>query len=160
LGVGKSRRKVYQVGETSATMITAIWPGSLQSDRRLLDGFAVQVATFANAHAKFAAQPLNEPQMPEPLLKPYCKSILKVSVPVVVTLARKKVSIDQMLQLVPGMMIQFDKHCDTPMTVEIAEQPIATGEIVKTGDMFGVRIGEIVLPAERFIPVQAGQSAR
>lgn len=95
--------------------------------------------------------------MPEQLLKPYCKSILQVNVPVVVTLARKKVPIDQMLQLVPGMMIQFEKHCDTPMTVEVGEHAIATGEIVKTGDMFGVRIAEIVQPAERFVSLTRGK---
>jgi len=91
--------------------------------------------------------------MAQPLLKPYCRSILQVSVPVVVTLARKRMPIDQVLRLVPGVMIQFEKHCDTPMTVEVSEQPIAEGEIVKTGDKFGVRIGNILHPAERFIAV-------
>lgn len=91
--------------------------------------------------------------MSQPLLKPYCRSILRVSVPVVVTLAHKRMPIDQVLRLVPGVMIQFEKHCDTPMTVEVGEQPIAEGEIVKTGDKFGVRIGNILRPAERFIAV-------
>lgn len=91
--------------------------------------------------------------MSEPLLKPFCKSVLRVNVPVVVTLAEKSMSIDQVLQLVPGMMIQFDKHCDTPMTVEVGGQPIAEGDIVKTGDMFGIRIGDILKPSERFVAV-------
>lgn len=91
--------------------------------------------------------------MSEPLLKPYCRSILRVSVPVVVKLAQKSMPADQVLRLVPGAMIQFDKHCETPMTVEVGGQPIAEGEIVKTGDKFGIRIGQIVRPAERFIAV-------
>jgi flagellar motor switch protein FliN/FliY len=91
--------------------------------------------------------------MPDQLSKPYCKSVLRVSVPLVVTLARKSMPVEQVLQLVPGMMIQFDKHCDTPMTVEVADQPIATGDIVKTGDMFGIRIGDILKPSERFLSV-------
>ncbi len=91
--------------------------------------------------------------MAEPLLKPYCQSVLRVSVPVVVTLARKRVPIDQVLRFVPGVMIQFEKHCDTPMLVEVGDQPIAEGEIVKTGDKFGVRIGNILHPSERFIAV-------
>ncbi len=89
--------------------------------------------------------------MPDQLSKPYCKSVLRVAVPLVVTLARKSMPVEQVLQLVPGMMIQFDKHCDTPMTVEVADQPIATGDIVKTGDMFGIRINDILKPSERFL---------
>jgi flagellar motor switch protein FliN len=91
--------------------------------------------------------------MAEPLLKPYCRSVLRVSVPLVVTLARKTMPIDQVLKLVPGVMIQFDKHCDTPMLVEVGDQPVAEGEIVKTGDKFGVRISGILHPAERFVAV-------
>ncbi len=96
--------------------------------------------------------------MAEPLLKPYCKSVLRVKVPLVVTLARKQMPIDQVLKLVPGVMIQFDKPCDTPMTVEVGDQAIAEGEIVKTGDKFGVRIGDILRPPERFVALTSGQS--
>lgn len=91
--------------------------------------------------------------MGDSLLKPYCRSVLRVSVPVVVTLARKRMPIDQVLRLVPGVMIQFDKHCDTPMTVEVGEQPIAEGEIVKTGDKFGIRISSVLHPSERFVAI-------
>lgn len=59
--------------------------------------------------------------------------------------------VDQILKLVPGVMIQFDKPYDTPMTVEVGEQAIAEGEIVKMGDKFGVRIGDILKPAERYV---------
>ena len=83
--------------------------------------------------------------------KSFCKSVLRVEIPVVVTLAHKKMRIDQVLQLVPGVMIQFDKPCDSPMTVEIADQAIATGDIVKTGDKFGIRLGNIMEPSERFV---------
>lgn len=89
--------------------------------------------------------------MPNQLSKPYCESVLRVEVPVVVTLAHKTMQIDQVLRLVPGVMIQFDKTCDSPMTVEICEQPVAHGEIVKIGDKFGIRIGGILKPAERFV---------
>ncbi|MEZ6138344.1 MAG: FliM/FliN family flagellar motor C-terminal domain-containing protein [Pirellulaceae bacterium] len=95
--------------------------------------------------------------MADSLLKPYCRSIMQVSVPVVVTLARKRMPIEQVLKLVPGMMIQFDKHCDSPMTVEVCDQPIAEGEIVKAGDMFGIRVGEILMPSERFMAVASNR---
>jgi flagellar motor switch protein FliN/FliY len=83
----------------------------------------------------------------------YCRSVLHVEVPVVVTLATKRMPIDQVLKLVPGVMIQFDKPCDSPMTLELGGIPIAQGEVVKIGDKFGIRISEIARPAERFIDV-------
>ena len=89
--------------------------------------------------------------MSETLLKPYCQSVLRIEVPVVVTLGRQRMPIDQILRLVPGVMIQFDKSCESPMSVEIGDQPIATGEVVKTGEKFGIRIAEILQPAERFV---------
>lgn len=85
------------------------------------------------------------------LLKPFCESVLQVKVPVVVTLARKKMQIDQVLKLVPGVMIQFEKAYDSPMTVEVVDQPIAQGDVVKAGEKFGLRITEILNPAERFV---------
>ena len=84
-------------------------------------------------------------------LKPYCQSVLQVQVPLVVTVARKRMQIDQILKLVPGVMIQFDKSYDSPMTVEVVDQPIAEGDVVKAGDKFGIRITQIKSPAERFV---------
>lgn len=94
-----------------------------------------------------------------PLLKPFCESVLQVKVPVVVTLARKKMQIDQVLKLVPGVMIQFEKSYDSPMTIEVVDQPIAQGEVVKAGEKFGLRITEILSPAERFISLTANKRA-
>jgi flagellar motor switch protein FliN len=95
--------------------------------------------------------------MPEPqLLKPYCKSVLQVELPVTVTLASKRMKVEQLLRLVPGMMIQFDKPFDAPMTVEAAGQPIAEGDVVKAGDKFGIRVATINSPAERFVSLTKG----
>lgn len=93
--------------------------------------------------------------MARALSETYCRSVLHVEVPVVVTLATKRMKIDQVLRLVPGIMIQFDKPCDSPMTLEINGQPIAVGEVVKIGDKFGIRINEISRPTERFVDVSA-----
>jgi flagellar motor switch protein FliN len=92
-----------------------------------------------------------------PLLKPFCESVLQVKVPVVITLAHKRIKIDQVLKLVPGVMIQFDKSYDSPMTMEVVDQPIAVGDVVKAGEKFGLRITEILSPAERFISLTGGK---
>jgi flagellar motor switch/type III secretory pathway protein FliN len=87
------------------------------------------------------------------MLKPFCQSVLRIRVPVVVVLARQPMRVDQVTKLVPGVLIQFDKPYESPMTVEVGEQAIAEGEIVKTGDKFGIRIGSILKPAERFLKI-------
>lgn len=87
----------------------------------------------------------------------YWKSLLKVEVPVRVVLAKKKMSVDQILELVPGIMIQFDKPCDSPLTLEVDGQVLAQGEVVNVGDKFGIRIKEVVPPAERYVPVWPSQ---
>ncbi len=87
------------------------------------------------------------------MLKPYCQSVLRIRVPLVVVLARQPMRIDQVIKLVPGVLIQFDKPHESPMTVEVGEQPIAIGDVVKTGDKFGLRISSILKPSERFLTI-------
>ncbi len=88
-----------------------------------------------------------------PVSKEFCQSLLCVEVPVVVTLARTSMAVENVLRLVPGVMIQFEKPCDSPLTVEVGDQTIAEGEVVKVGDKFGLRVSNIVQPEERFVPI-------
>ena len=83
----------------------------------------------------------------------YARSLLKVQVPVVVTLASIQQPINRILELAPGSIIQFDKGFDETLTLEVANQKLAEGEAVKVGDKFGLRITSMVLPAERFANV-------
>ncbi|MEZ6080660.1 MAG: FliM/FliN family flagellar motor C-terminal domain-containing protein [Pirellulaceae bacterium] len=94
------------------------------------------------------------------MLKPYCQSVLRVRVPLVVVLARQQMRIEQVVKLVPGVLIQFDKACDSPMTIEVGDQVIADGEVVKTGDKFGVRIGNILKPSERFVKLDGANPSK
>lgn len=86
-------------------------------------------------------------------VKEFWQSLLQITVPVKVTLATKRMPVDQILKLVPGVMIQFDKAYESPMQVEVGEQTIAEGEVVKVGDKFGLRITEVLDRKERFAPI-------
>jgi flagellar motor switch protein FliN len=83
----------------------------------------------------------------------YWRSLMRLQADVTVTLATKELPIDRILSFVPGVMIQFEKSCDTPLTVEIDSRPIAHGEVVKVGDKFGLRITEVSECEERWIPL-------
>jgi flagellar motor switch protein FliM len=89
--------------------------------------------------------------------------LLRIKVPVVVTLARKRQPLSHILELGPGAIIQFDKACDAMLELDVATRSVALGEAVKVGDKFGLRISAIILPEERFAPLkncQPGEGLR
>jgi flagellar motor switch/type III secretory pathway protein FliN len=90
------------------------------------------------------------------VLPPYTQSLLRIRVPVTVTLAATKRSVGSILDLVPGAIIQFAKSCDEPVELEVGNQRVGAGEAVKVGDKFGIRLNQIVLPDERFGTARVG----
>jgi flagellar motor switch protein FliN/FliY len=76
----------------------------------------------------------------------YRERLLSIKTPVTVTLAEKKETLRNILSLVPGSMLTFETHCDQPLQMSVGGHPIATGETVKIGDKFGIRIREIGMP--------------
>ncbi len=90
----------------------------------------------------------------------FWKSLLRIEANVAVTLAHQKIPVDRVLQFVPGVMIQFDKPYDLPISLEIDGNTIAEGEVVKVGDQFGLRITEISNREERWIPLVQGPKSK
>src|SRR5262245_25012297 len=76
-------------------------------------------------------------------LPPHANSLLKIGVPVAVTLAAQRKSVQEIIELGPGSIIKFDKTCDEPLELCVGDQPIATGQVVKIGDKFGLRVAEL-----------------
>ena len=85
-----------------------------------------------------------------PRLPSYVRSLLRVPVTVAVTLAHTRTALSKVIDIGPGTIIQFDKSCESPLSLEVGDVEIANGEAVKIGDKFGLKVGEIVLPPERF----------
>ncbi|TWT88614.1 Flagellar motor switch protein FliN [Pseudobythopirellula maris] len=86
-------------------------------------------------------------------LPPYSVSMLQIKVPLTVTLASKRQSIDDILSLTPGAIISFDKPCDGLLELTADDQPVAVGSAVKVGERFGLRVSDIVMPDERYLKV-------
>jgi len=74
----------------------------------------------------------------------YSQAILGIETPVSVVLARKPVTLKEIVSLVPGSMLTFETHCEEPLVLEAGGTPIATGETVKIGDKFGLRIRQLL----------------
>ncbi|MEX0792477.1 MAG: FliM/FliN family flagellar motor switch protein [Pirellulaceae bacterium] len=93
-------------------------------------------------------------------LPAYSRSLLRISVPVKVTLAHKRMKISDIVELGVGAIIEFDKSCDDALNVEIGDQTVAAGEAVKVGDKFGLRLTEVVMPEERYISLKGCRRVR
>jgi flagellar motor switch/type III secretory pathway protein FliN len=84
----------------------------------------------------------------------FSKSLLKVKIPVAAVLANGKKPIKMILELGVGSVIQFDKSFDALLDLQVERIAVGTGEAVKVGDKFGLRVHSIQLPQERFRPVE------
>lgn len=87
-------------------------------------------------------------------LPPYARSLLRIEVPVVVTLAQKRQPLGRIIEIGPGSIIQFEKSCEEMLDLSVGNRLIASGEAVKVGDKFGLRITTITPPDERFYAIQ------
>jgi flagellar motor switch/type III secretory pathway protein FliN len=88
----------------------------------------------------------------------YSRSLLRIEVPVVVTLARKRQPLGRVVELGPGSIIHFEKSCEEMLDLEVGGLAVARGEAIKVGDKFGLRVTSIVLPEERFQPIRLTKS--
>lgn len=75
---------------------------------------------------------------------PHAGSLLRIEVPVAVTLAAQRKSVQEIIELGPGAIIKFDKTCDEPLELSVGGYPIATGQVVKIGDKFGLRVAQLM----------------
>lgn len=75
--------------------------------------------------------------------------ILDIPVQVTVELGRTKLPIRSLLQLAQGSVIELDGLAGEPMDVLVNGCLIAQGEVVVVNDKFGIRLTDIITPAER-----------
>ncbi|MGK2951104.1 MAG: flagellar motor switch protein FliN [Thiobacillus sp.] len=75
--------------------------------------------------------------------------ILDIPVLMTVELGRTKITIKNLLQLAQGSVVELDGMAGEPMDVLVNGCLIAQGEVVVVNDKFGVRLTDIITPAER-----------
>jgi len=84
--------------------------------------------------------PLKDIKMPD---IPELQRILKLQVPVIVRLAEKTMRVSDILDMNPGIIIEFDKTVDEPLDLMINNKCIGKGQTVKIGENFGLKITKI-----------------
>lgn len=75
--------------------------------------------------------------------------ILDIPVQLTVELGRTKIAIKNLLQLAQGSVVELDGMAGEPMDVLVNGCLIAQGEVVVVNDKFGIRLTDIITPADR-----------
>jgi flagellar motor switch protein FliN len=109
--------------------------------------------TFGTSTAETSAHPVRFPPLTEPRQSSAERRsldlIMDVSMRVTVELGRSTLTVEEVLSLGPGSVVELNKLAGEPVDVLVNEQLIARGEVVVVDENFGVRVTEIVSPRRR-----------
>ncbi len=72
------------------------------------------------------------------------KRLGTIRVPISVRLAEKQIDVKQLIDLTPGVLVMFEKSCESPLDLFVNNRRFAIGEAVKIGEKFGLKIDEYV----------------
>jgi flagellar motor switch protein FliN/FliY len=75
--------------------------------------------------------------------------ILDVPVTLSMEVGRTRIPIRNLLQLNQGSVVELDRAAGEPLDVFVNGTLIAHGEVVVVNEKFGIRITDVVSPAER-----------
>ena len=75
--------------------------------------------------------------------------ILDIPLTLAVELGRSRLLISELLQLGQGSVVELTKLAGEPMDIFVNHKLIARGEVVVVNEKFGVRLTDVVSPAER-----------
>jgi flagellar motor switch protein FliN/FliY len=75
--------------------------------------------------------------------------VLDIPVQLSVELGRTKLPIRSLLQLAQGSVVELDGLAGEPMDVLVNGCLIAQGEVVVVNEKFGIRLTDVITPAER-----------
>ena len=77
--------------------------------------------------------------------------ILDVTLNVTVEVGRSRMTIQDLLQLGQGSVIELSKLAGEPLDIYVNGKPVARGEAVIVNEKFGVRLTDIISPEDRVL---------
>jgi flagellar motor switch protein FliN/FliY len=81
-------------------------------------------------------------------------ALLDLTLPVSIELGRTSMTVQELLRLGRGSVVQLDRLAGEPIDIYVSDRRFAEGEVVVLGEHFGVRITRIIAQ-----PVAAGAAA-
>ncbi|MDX2192540.1 MAG: flagellar motor switch protein FliN [Gemmatimonadales bacterium] len=76
------------------------------------------------------------------------ETLLDVSLPVTIEFGRTAMTVQEVLQLGTGSVIQLSRMVGEPIDIFVSDRKLAEGEVVVVGEHFGVRITRILAGAD------------
>ena len=77
------------------------------------------------------------------------KFIEDVPLLIIAEIGRTQISVQKVLNLKKGTLVEFNKIVGEPMDVVVGGRLMARGEIVVVNERYGVRISEVTRPDEK-----------
>ncbi|MGH8143145.1 MAG: flagellar motor switch protein FliN [Steroidobacteraceae bacterium] len=75
--------------------------------------------------------------------------VLDIPVTLSMEVGRTRISIRNLLQLNQGSVIELERAASEPLDIFVNGTLIAHGEVVVVNDKFGIRLTDVISPAER-----------
>ena len=119
------------------------------------DDWAAAMAEQADVEEKSAAKasPVNFEELQNDSgrapVNPELEVILDIPVSISMEVGRTSITIRNLLQLNQGSVIELDRLAGEPLDVLVNGTLIAHGEVVVVNEKFGIRMTDVISPAER-----------
>jgi flagellar motor switch protein FliN/FliY len=81
---------------------------------------------------------------PDPVVNQSFDALLDISMPVAIEIGRASMTVQEILQLGVGSVIQLDRIVGEPVDIYVSDRKFAQGEVVVVGEHFGVRITKLL----------------
>ena len=151
VGAAPSAASFDLPGDELPPNVSAFPPGAARSPFEALDT-EPQTPLFANGDDT-PVHPVRFPPLPEssgPQASPRpIDLIMDVSMRVTVELGRSSLTVEEILELGPGSVVELNKLAGEPVDILVNDRLIARGEVVVVDENFGVRVTEIISPRQR-----------
>jgi flagellar motor switch protein FliN/FliY len=115
-------------------------PEELIAQQMLEQNEREQAAMAAAAALPIAAPAANDAKL---------EVILDVPVTLTLEVGRTRLPIRSLLQLAQGSVVELERAAGEPLDVFVNGTLIAHGEVVVVNDKFGIRLTDVISPAER-----------
>src|SRR5579872_6633950 len=79
-------------------------------------------------------------------------------VEITVELGRRRMTIGEFLELGPGAVLELRKLVGDPLEIRVNQRLVARGEAVAVGEMYGVRITEVLPRRPGAVPAAGGET--
>ena len=121
------------------------WAAAMEEQGAADAGDAADGSEFQQVEARRLSESAAEPGSGDVKLD----VILDIPVTIAMEIGRTQLSIRNLLQLNQGSIVELDRLAGEPMDVLVNGTLVAHGEVVVVNEKFGIRLTDVISPADR-----------